>query len=506
MGTIFMEMRQRGQMTLTPRLQQSVRLLQLSALDFAQELQQALATNPFLEEIEDEPGSEIDGLLPGTTDPATAGESIAQQEPGDDTLGDTGMDPGIDPRIDPRIDHGDASDSYGDVSSGSYNEGQTSATRTRDDGETDWTEWTESTPTLHEHLRGQLQLSHLSLRDRALCELLIEALDDDGYLRQSFDELAPLMRAEPPVDEVEWNAALKLVQSLEPAGVGARDLRECLLAQLPAAEDCSPEQALARRAIVDHLQSLARQDLTGLERWLDASPEQIRAVYQLIRRLDPHPGWRFGRPDTRYIVPDVIVRKIKGRWVTSINPAVLPRVCVNRMYAELFQSNRTPAHAQLASQLQEARWLIRSSEQRFTTIQRVAEAVVAQQRAYLEYGELAMKPLGLRHVAAELGLHESTVSRVTSNKYMSTPRGLVEFRRFFSRELKTDTGGTCSATAIRALIREMIGSEKSGLPLSDAQLAQLLGEQGIQVARRTVTKYRRQLQVPSVEVRRRALC
>jgi RNA polymerase sigma-54 factor len=503
MGTIFMEMRQRGQMTLTPRLQQSVRLLQLSALEFAQELQQALATNPFLEEIEDEPGSEVEGLLAGTADQATTGESSARQEPGDDPLVGSGIESGIDHGVD-LVDP--SPDAYGDGSSGSYNDGQSSATRTRDDGETDWTEWTESTPTLHEHLRGQLQLFHLSPRDRALCELLVEALDDDGYLRQSFDELAPLMRAEPPVDEVEWNAALKLVQSLEPAGVGARDLRECLLAQLPAAADCSPEQDLARRAIVDHLQSLARQDLIGLERWLGASSEQIRAVYQLIRRLDPHPGWRFGRPDTRYIVPDVIVRKIKGRWVTSINPAVLPRVCVNRMYAELFQSNRTPAHTQLATQLQEARWLIRSSEQRFTTIQRVAEAVVAQQRAYLEYGELAMKPLGLRHVAAEPGLHESTVSRVTSNKYMSTPRGLVEFRRFFSRELKTDTGGTCSATAIRALIREMIGSEKSGLPLSDAQLAQLLGEQGIQVARRTVTKYRRQLQVPSVEVRRRALC
>lgn len=485
MGTMFMEMRQRGQMTLTPRLQQSVRLLQLSALEFAQELQQALASNPFLEEIEDEPDGELDSLPPAASDGAGAvpEESSAQEERGGDS----------------------ASDETGDVSSDPFNDTQTPAARARDDGETDWTEWTEATPTLHDHLRGQLQLCNLPARDRALCELLIEGLDDDGYLRQSFDELASLIRAEPAVEAAEWNAALKLVQSLEPVGVGARDLRECLLAQLPAAEDCTPEQALARRAIVDHLQSLARQDLAGLERWLGASAEQVRAVYQIIRRLDPHPGWRFGQPDTRYVVPDVIVRKIKGKWITSINPAVLPRVCVNRMYAELFQNNRTPAHAQLATQLQEARWLIRSSEQRFTTIQRVAESIVAQQRAYLEYGELAMKPLGLRHVAAELGLHESTVSRVTSNKYMSTPRGLVEFRRFFSRELKTDTGGTCSATAIRALIREMIGSERTGLPLSDAQLAQLLGDQGIQVARRTVTKYRRQLQMPSVEVRRRAL-
>ena len=484
MSTMFMEMRQRGQMTLTPRLQQSVRLLQLSALEFAQELQQALANNPFLEEIEEDQDNPVNRVSVTEDDelphPVADEPSAPREEAVDDTAAT-------------------ASESYSDSHS------EATSSRSRDDSETDWTEWTEATPSLHEHLQGQLQLCNLSQRDRGLCQLLIEALDDDGYLRQSFPELAALVKTDPPIDDREWSAALKLVQSLEPAGVGARDLRECLLAQLPAAADCSPEQALARRAIIDHLEALARRDLAALERGLDATAEQLRAAYQVIRRLDPHPGWRFGQPDTRYIVPDVIVRKVKGKWVTSINPAVLPRVCLNRMYAELFQSNRTSAHAQLANQLQEARWLIRSSEQRFSTIQRVAESVVAKQRAYLEYGELAMKPLGLRHVAAELGLHESTVSRVTSNKYMATPRGLIEFRRFFSRELKTDTGGTCSATAIRALIKEMIGTEEPGLPLSDAQLAHVLGGQGIKVARRTVTKYRRQLQLPSVEMRRQAL-
>ena len=480
MGTMFMEMRQRGQMTLTPRLQQSVRLLQLSALEFAQELQQALASNPFLEEVEDQPESDGNDPHAAVADTATAGaageESIAHEDLGD----------GLAVPADP----------YGD------NHPEAMSTRAHDDGDADWTEWTEATPSLRDHLQGQLQLCNLSARDRSLCELLIEALDDDGYLRQSFAELAAVIDAEPHVDETEWNTALKLVQSLEPAGIAARDLRECLLAQLPAPDACTPVQALARRAISDHLQALAHHDLGGLERSLEASAQEVRSVYQLIRRLDPHPGWRFGRPDTRYVVPDVIVRKVRGKWVASINPAVLPRVCINRVYAELFQSNRTAAHAQLATQLQEARWLIRSSEQRFATIQRVAESIVAKQRAYLEYGELAMKPLGLRHIASELGLHESTVSRVTSNKYMATPRGLVEFRRFFSRELKTDTGGTCSATAIRALIREMIGSENPRVPLSDAQLAQILGEQGIQVARRTVTKYRKQLQLPSADVRR----
>ena len=483
MSTMSMEMRQRGQMTLTPRLQQSVRLLQLSALEFAQELQQALATNPFLEELEDDQDTPVTGA------PVTEEESA---HPAADEIPAPREEPVDDTPVAPAESYADAHSDH-------------TSSKAHDDGETDWTEWTEATLSLHDHLRSQLDLCNLSERDRTLCHLLIEALDDDGYLRQSFEELAPLIQAEPPIDDSEWNAALKLVQSLEPAGVGARNVSECLLLQLPALADCTPEQALAHGAIVDHLEALARRDLVALERGLDASPEQVRAAYQVIRRLDPHPGWRFGARDTRYIVPDVIVRKIKGKWITSINPAVLPRVCLNRMYAELFQSNRTAAHAQLANQLQEARWLIRSSEQRFSTIQRVAESVVARQRAYLEYGELAMKPLGLRHVAAELGLHESTVSRVTSNKYMATPRGLIEFRRFFSRELKTDTGGTCSATAIRALIKELIGGEEDGQPLSDAQLAHILGDQGIKVARRTVTKYRRQLLLPSVEMRRQAL-
>jgi RNA polymerase sigma-54 factor len=486
MGSAFMEMRQRSQLTLTPRLQQSVRLLQLSALEFAQELRQALASNPFLEEPEDEQEAE-DGDRGLSGDNHESASEMPAEAPVDEATASPSTD----------------AESYSEVYSDGPNDASTS--KATDDGEGDWTEWTESTPSLTDHLHDQLRLCTLSERDLALCHLLIEALDDDGYLRQSFAELAPLLDSEPAPDEAEWNTALKLVQSLEPAGVGARDLRECLLCQLPAPTDCSEEQALAREVISGHLQHLARRDLARLERWLNVSNDQIRKVCQLIRRLDPHPGWRFGRPDTRYIVPDVIVRKVKGKWVTAINPAVLPRICVNRRYAELFQSNRNAAHAQLAGQLQEARWLVRSSEQRFATIQRVAESIVAKQRAYLEYGELAMKPLRLRHVAEELGLHESTVSRVTSNKYMATPRGLVEFRRFFSRELKTDTGGTCSATAIRALIKEMIGTETRGSPLSDAKLAQLLGGQGIQVARRTVTKYRRQLQLPSVETRRQDL-
>lgn len=481
MGTAMMELRQRSHLTLTPRLQQSVRLLQLSSLEFAQELRQAMATNPFLEEVEEEQDSEVHVAHLVADD---ASSRIVDETLPSDTLTEEKLSEYIE----------QYSESHGEVSGSKAHE-----------DEADWTEWTEATPSLRDHLQEQLRLFNLPARDRGLCQLLIEALDDDGYLRQTFAELRALVQVDPPVEEIEWLAALKLVQSLEPAGIGARDLRECLLCQLPEPSECTEDQALARRVIKDHLQILARRDLTRLGRWLAVGEEQVRNVCQIIRRLDPHPGWRFGKPDIRYIVPDVIVRKVKGKWVTSINPALRPRIGVNRLYAKLFQNHRNAAHAQLAGQLQEARWLIRSAEQRFCTIQTVAESIVAKQRAYLEYGELAMKPLGLRHIAEELGLHESTVSRVTSNKYMATPRGLIEFRHFFSRELKTHTGGTCSATAIRALIKEMIGAEELGTPWSDAQLAQMLGGQGIQVARRTVTKYRRLLQLPSVEMRRQEM-
>src|SRR5512147_1997053 len=269
MSTMSMEMRQRGQMTLTPRLQQSVRLLQLSALEFAQEMQQALATNPFLEELEDDQDTPVNGASVNEEElahPASDEIPAPREEPVDDT---------------PVA----LSESYADAHS------EHTSSKVHDDGETDWTEWTEATLSLQDHLRGQLDLCNLSKRDRALCHLLIEALDDDGYLRQSFEELAALIQAEPAIDDSEWNAALKLVQSLEPAGVGARNVSECLLLQLPALADCTIEQALAHGAIVDHLEALARRDLVALERGLDASPEQVRAAYQVIRRLDPHPGW-----------------------------------------------------------------------------------------------------------------------------------------------------------------------------------------------------------------------
>jgi RNA polymerase sigma-54 factor len=479
---VGIEMRQRQRLALTPRLQQSVRLLQLSALEFAQEVQQALTNNPFLEDNEEDGedgGAAAAALADGMKD-ATA----PADQPPDTAAADAEAAAAPDEPI-------GSTDGYDRPSSGS-----------RDDHEGDWTEWTESQPTLRDHLHGQLRMCQLEPRDRALCQHLIEALDDDGYLRQSFEEIGRLLPSELGIEDAEWLTVLRLIQSMEPCGVGARDLRECMLLQIDSREDDGPANALARRVVSEHLNLLARREFQRIQKLENVTEDEMKAAYAIIRRLDPRPGWRFGRPDFRYIVPDVIVRKIKGKWVTSINPAVLPRVRLNRTYAELFQANREATHHQLAGQLQEARWLVRNTEQRFVTILRVAEAIVAKQKAFLEYGELAMKPLGLRHIARELNLHDSTVSRVTNNKYMATPRGLFEFRHFFSRELATETGGACSATAIRALLKEMIGAEEREAPFSDAQLADLLGKQGVKVARRTVTKYRRLLQLPSVELRR----
>ncbi len=484
-----LSMRPRQQLALSPRLQQSVRLLQLSALEFAQEIRQALVSNPFLEEDETE---ETPGATLPTTHDDTASAVADDAPPVEEATAS---------QTDDSYDSGDSadsgaslSDSYGDRASGS---------RTGDDSETDWTDWIESSPSLRDHLRNQLMLAQLSPRDRSLAHVIIEALDDDGYLRQTLDELAAVVQdMDPPIEADDLRSALRLVQCLEPAGIGARDLAECLDLQLQALPIDTPFRELARRVAREHLPLVARREVARLQRIENCDEEALRGALALIRKLDPRPGTKYGDDGVRYIVPDVIVRKNRGKWICTVNPAVLPRIRVNRVYADIFRRSPRDTGSPLSQQLQEARWLIRNAEQRFATIQRVAEAIVERQKKFLDYGEVAMRPLALKQIADELGLHESTVSRVTNNKYMSTPRGLFEFKHFFSRQLSTSSGGVCSATAIRALIRELIEAEKPDEPLSDARLAEMLAEQGVRVARRTVTKYRRLMQLPNVELRR----
>src|SRR5687768_4127366 len=445
-------LRLRQHLTLTPQVQQALRLLQMSALEFAQEMDQALTANPFLEESTDAPPAPRESGSSGVE------EVVVPQEP-----------------------------SYG-------------GSPERDQEE--WSGVSDAEPSLREHLREQLMISQMGSRDRALAHMVIDSLDDDGYFKLTFEELAALVPPEHDVRPEDFLAALRLVQSLDPAGVAARTLEECLELQLAAL----PEETAGRECALDivrgrHLQLLGNREWARLQHAVSCDENTLHTARALIRTLDPKPGHRFGPSEARYVVPDVIVKKVRERWVATINPASLPRVRLNRAYAEALQS-RSASNQSLSRQLQEARWLLRSIEQRFATIQRVADAIVARQRGFFEYGEVAMKPLTLKLIAGELGLHESTVCRVTNNKYMATPRGLFEFKHFFSRRLATDNGGAASATAVRAVMKELIAAEDPRAPLSDAELARLLAQQGLRVARRTITKYRALMRMPSVDVRR----
>ena len=446
-------LRLRQHLTLTPQVQQALRLLQMSALEFAQEMDQALSSNPFLEETAD-----AQPTTPRESSPSTIEDVVVPQEAS--TAG-------------------------------------SSAERDHEE----WSGASEVQPTLREHLREQLMISPMGSRDRALAHMVVDSLDDDGYFKLSFDELAALVPAEHDVRAEDFLAALRLVQSLDPAGVAARNLEECLELQLLTLDEATPGRACALDIVRGrHLQLLGNREWARLQHAVACDENTLHTARGLIRTLDPKPGHRFGSPEARYVVPDVVVRKVRERWVASINPASLPRVRLNRAYAEALQSRGSSQS--LSRQLQEARWLLRSIEQRFATIQRVADAIVARQRGFFEYGEVAMKPLTLKLIAGELGLHESTVCRVTNSKYMATPRGLFEFKHFFSRRLATESGGAASATAVRAVMRELIAAEDPRAPLSDAELARLLAQQGLRVARRTITKYRALMRLPSVDVRR----
>ncbi|MDR5812788.1 MULTISPECIES: RNA polymerase factor sigma-54 [unclassified Caballeronia] len=492
----ILELRAKQSLALTPRLQQSVRLLQLSSLEFQQELRNALDTNPFLEYDEtqtednalgaDNGSSMSDSTLSPTTDSASEVPSSTEAS----NEGESSMD------------SGSRDDSMNEFSSDPFGR---SASRNNGDGEgSDPADWVRIEPSLHETLHDSLRLYQLNERDRAIAQLIIEALDDDGYLRQELSDLANVVEIEPALGEDELTIALKLVQSLDKPGVGARNLSECLTLQLQALDEETPGRAVALEIVAHHLERLARREQAELQKKIGCSADELRIACALIRRLDPKPGENYGQSEDNYVVPDVIVRQVKKQWLVTINPAVLPRARIHRMYAELFAQSAGASRSPLAQQLQEARWLIRNAQQRFTTIQRVAECIVSHQKAFFDYGEIALKPLVLRDVADELGLHESTISRATGNKYMSTPRGIFEFKHFFPRELSTESGGTCSAAAVRALLKEMISQENTRDPLSDVSLAKMLADQGVIVARRTVAKYRHLMKVPPAELRRQA--
>jgi len=295
---------------------------------------------------------------------------------------------------------------------------------------------------------------------------------------------------------------LKHLQHLEPSGVGARSLGECLALQLATLPQDSPHLAAALETARDHLETLAARDFARLKKLPRCDDAVLRAVQKLITGLNPKPGRDFSSEETRYVVSDVIVKKVKGVWLAALNPDAMPRLRINRLYAEILQRNRNAGSQQLASQLQEAKWLIKNVQQRFDTILRVAQAIVDRQRQFLEHGEVAMRPLVLREIADTLSLHESTVSRVTTQKYMHTPRGIFELKYFFGSHVTTEAGGAASSTAIRALIKQLVAAENARRPLSDGQISEILSQQGIVIARRTVAKYRESLQILPANLRK----
>jgi len=465
-------------LTLTPQLQQSIRLLQLSTIELNQEIERMLMDNPVLEREDAE-----DGLTPPPPFSAPE-ETSSAPEP-------------------PRESQGEAAEPPGDEWQPDFSSSPRTGSEDDDDGDRAFV--APEAQSLRNHLNQQLSLANLSQRDRALVGMLIDALDDDGYLTQSLEEIAEMVPPEAGADIEDLGIALRHLQNMEPAGVGARSPSECLLLQIRSLRvKTALESKIAKLAAAiaeHHLEALAQRDYSRLKQLTGASDDELRAAQKVILKLSPHPGAAFSSIETRYVIPDVIVRRIKGVWRASLNRDAMPKLRINRLYASLLAGSRNGGGS-MSGQLQEARWLIKNVQQRFDTILRVSQAIIDRQRHFFEHGEVAMRPMVLREIAETLGLHESTISRVTTQKYMATPRGTYELKYFFGSHVATETGGACSATAIRALLKQLVAAEDTKTPLSDSRISQILSQQGIVVARRTIAKYRESLQIPPVNLRK----
>ncbi|WCM93580.1 RNA polymerase factor sigma-54 [Acidovorax sp. NCPPB 2350] len=515
-------------LALTPQLQQSIRLLQLSTLELSQEVEQMLDENPFLERNPDEAPREEFGLAQADTPAADTG---APPEDATYSVANNAADTATSSQNESSSDAGEApeapetpdweGDGTVEMSPDDGEWGGEAPARTRAAGEDDEADATELARE-HESLTAYLHRQALSLRlsevDRAALRFLIESLNDDGYLDESLESLAVGLAGEEDPEQVEelvhrFTVALRLLQSLEPVGVGARGLSECLTLQLralpPDEGPADPEVLQAALCICQQpLEMLARRDVRRLAQACGGGEERTRAAMALIARLEPRPGRAFAEVERNIIVPDVIVKKSGGRgaahaFTVQLNPDVMPRLRVHDIYAGALRGNRGgEGHQALQQRLQEARWFIKNIQQRFDTILRVSRAIVDRQKNFFVHGELAMRPLVLRDIADELGLHESTISRVTTAKYMATPQGTYELKYFFGSGLGTETGGNASSTAVRALIRQFVSAESPAKPLSDSQIAEMLKEQGIECARRTVAKYREALKIAPANLRK----
>jgi RNA polymerase sigma-54 factor len=471
-------------LTMTPQLQQAIRLLQLSSIELQTEIQDALESNMMLEleeDIEEEAVPATQGDSPDNGETELKAEIENNNIP-EELPVDTGWD--------------DIYEGGGSYSRGSETDSDYRAIENQD-GEDQ---------TLRDHLLWQLNLTPTSETDRAIATAIIDALDDDGYLTSSLEDIHDLLGKDQEVGLDEIEANLHLVQSMEPTGVGARDLRECLLLQLAQMGPDRPWLEEARRLVAEHLDLLAAHDYNQLMRRMKMSRDELSEVISLIQSLNPRPGGQVHDQFIQYVVPDVYVKKVRGVWRVELNNEAVPRLRINSEYASMIKrADNSSDNTSLKSHLQEARWFIKSLQSRSETLLRVATCIVERQRAFLEYGEEAMKPLILHDIAQALDMHESTISRVTTRKYMHTPRGIFELKYFFSSHVSTDHGGVASSTAIRALIKKLIAAEKPERPLSDSKIASQLGEQGINVARRTVAKYREAMAIPPSNERKRLI-
>ncbi|HDP89407.1 MAG TPA: RNA polymerase factor sigma-54 [Thioalkalivibrio sp.] len=487
------------QLTMTPQLQQAIRLLQLSTLELQAQIQETLEQNPMLEAAEEGADEAYDeeGYETSTAEaePAAADESRdAQTETSEpdyerDAQGEENIPEDL--PVDTQWD---------DI----YDIPAPHTGMPEDDGRDIFENQSGGEETLQEHLHWQLDLTPMSDVDRAIAAAIVDAIGEDGYLAEPIEAIHASLADDLEVELDEVMAVLHLIQQLDPQGCGAADLRDCLGIQLDHLPADTPWLAEARLLVRDFLDLLGNRDYKQIMRKMKLDEEQLQQVIGLIQTLNPRPGEVIAASRTEYIVPDVFVRKHRGSWQVELNPDIAPRLRINQLYASLIKrADQSADNTYLKENLQEARWFIKSLQSRNETLLRVATAIVERQRGFLEYGEEAMKPLVLRDIAEQLDMHESTISRVTTQKYMHTPRGVYEFKYFFSSHVATADGGECSATAIRAMIRKLIEEENTAKPLSDSKIAATLVERGINVARRTVAKYREAMTIPPSNERKR---
>ncbi|MCV9879744.1 RNA polymerase factor sigma-54 [Brenneria izbisi] len=473
-----LQLRLSQQLAMTPQLQQAIRLLQLSTLELQQEIQLALESNPLLEQTDNH--EEIESFEIADSDSLDTGEALEQKDMPEELPLDATWDE-------------------------IYSAGTPSGTGTDYRDEELPIYQGETTQTLQDYLMWQVELTPFSDTDAAIATSIVDAVDNTGYLTVPLEDILDSIGDENvTLEEVE--AVLKRVQRFDPVGVAARDLRDCLLVQLSQFVDSTPRLAEAKLIVSEYLDLLANHDFRSLIRSTRLKEEVLKEALALIQSLDPRPGQSINTGESEYVIPDVLVRKIQGRWVVELNTDSIPRLQINQQYAALGNNARSDSDGQfIRSHLQEARWLIKSLESRNDTLLKVTRCIVEQQQDFFEQGEEFMKPMVLADIAQVVDMHESTISRVTTQKFLHSPRGIFELKYFFSSHVNTDSGGEASSTAIRALVKKLIATENPGKPLSDSKLTSLLSEQGIIVARRTVAKYRESLSIPPSNQRKQLL-